>query len=498
MISQESIAIIFFFYGLAFFSMGLAITLELGNCSDVRMRTALRPLAVFGLLHGFHEWVEMFELLNLLSLGSVERLVLEMARLAMLAWSFLSLAAFGAYLLVRDESLQKYSLLVPVGLTSVWSFGLFILRNIYPYPVILDVSDVWTRYVLAIPAALIACIGLVVQQREFRRAGMAQFGRDSLWAAVAFFWYGFVGQTFTRYSSLPPSDVINQGLFIELFGFPVQLLRASAAVLASFFVIRFLRAFEVETQNQLEELRAAQLREAQRREALRGELLHRIVEAQEAERQRIARELHDETGQSLTALGLGLRGVATILRQDVDKAAYNLRQLEGLTARSLDELQRLIADLRPSHLDDLGLAATLRWYTTELSSHSELQIGLVFEGEMQPLPGGVKTTLFRIIQEAITNVIKHARASHIQVRLVYNERVVVAEVIDDGRGFDPKRLDGTSRSFGLLGMRERASLLGGRLEIHSQPGHGTRVKVVIPYPETVEQIEDEHPDSVGR
>jgi signal transduction histidine kinase len=497
MTTQESIAIIFFFYGLAFFSMGLAITLELGNCSDVRMRTALRPLAVFGLLHGFHEWVEMFELLHLLNLDSVERLILEMSRLAMLAWSFLSLAAFGAYLLVRDENQQKFSLLVPVGLTTVWSFGLFILRDIYPYPVILDVADVWTRYVLAIPGALLACIGLVVQQREFRRAGMAQFGRDSLWAAVAFFWYGFVGQTFTRYSPLPPSDVINQGLFIELFGFPVQLLRAGAAILASFFVIRFLRAFEVETQRQLEELRAAQLREARQREALRGELLHRIVEAQEAERQRIARELHDETGQSLTALGLGLRGISSHIHQDVDKAAHNLRQLESLTARSLDELQRLIADLRPSHLDDLGLAATLRWYTAEMQNRSELQIGLVFEGEIRPLPGEVKTTLFRIVQEALTNVLKHAHASQVQVRLAYNERVVVAEITDNGRGFDPQRLGETTQSFGLLGMRERASLLGGRLEVHSQPGRGTQVQVVIPYPDLVEQSENEHTNSAG-
>jgi signal transduction histidine kinase len=284
---------------------------------------------------------------------------------------------------------------------------------------------------------------------------------------------------------------------MELFGFPVQLLRAGAAVLASFFVIRFLRAFEVEAQSQLEELRAAQLREAQRREALRGELLHRIVEAQEAERQRIARELHDETGQSLTALGLGLRGVATLLRQDVDRAAHNLRQLEGLTARSLDELQRLIADLRPSHLDDLGLAATLRWYTTELQNRSGIKIDMEFEGDIRPLPGGVKTTLFRVVQEALTNVVKHAKASHVQVHLAYNERVVVAEIVDDGRGFDPQRLNGTSRSFGLLGMRERASLLGGRLEVHSQPGEGTQVQVVIPFPESVEQIENEHTDSVS-
>jgi len=240
---------------------------------------------------------------------------------------------------------------------------------------------------------------------------MFQFGRDSLWAAIAFFWYGLIGQIFARASLLPPSDVINQGLFLELFGFPVQLLRASAAIVASFFVIRFLRAFEVETKRQIVDLQAAQLEEAQRREALRRDILRRIVGAQEAERQRIARELHDETGQALTAIGLGLRGVATTLRQDVDKAAHNLRQLEGPVTHSLDELQRLIADLRPSHLDDLGLAATLRWFVTELQNRSELDIDLVFLGDKHSLPMEVKTALFRIIQEALTNVHKHAFAS---------------------------------------------------------------------------------------
>ena len=495
--SPESIAIIFFFYGLAFYSMGLAITLEVGNCSDKRMRTALRPLAVFGILHGLHEWLEMFGLLGILQPEDSGLLLLEFLRLAMLAWSFLSLAAFGAYLIVRDERQQRYSLLIPVGLTAIWSFGLFIFRNIYPYPEILAVADVWTRYSLAIPAALLASIGLIIQQREFRQAGMAEFGRDSLWAAVAFFWYGMIGQVFVRYSLLPPSNVINQGMFIELFGFPVQLLRAGAAIFASFFVIRFLRAFEVETVRHIEELRAAQLEEARQREALRGELLSRIVEAQEAERQRIARELHDETGQSLTAIGLGLRGIATIIRQDVDKAAHNLRQLEGLTVQSLDELQRLIADLRPSHLDDLGLSATLRWYTAELQNRSHVSVDLIIEGDKKDLSNELKTALFRIIQEALNNVIKHANANWVQVCLIYNENEVEALVVDNGIGFDPELLADTSRSFGLIGMSERAALLGGNMEIQSQPGQGTRVQVIIPYPQSMEHNKYEHTDPVS-
>ena len=123
----------------------------------------------------------------------------------------------------------------------------------------------------------------------------------------------------------------------DLFGFPVQMLRAMAALVVTIFVMRFMRSFEVETRRRIDELQEARLQEAERREALKGEMLRQVVAAQEAERQRIARELHDETGQSLTALGLGLRGVSSNLRQNVDKAAHNLRQLEGMAAQALDE-----------------------------------------------------------------------------------------------------------------------------------------------------------------
>jgi len=248
-----------------------------------------------------------------------------------------------------------------------------------------------------------------------------------------------------------------------------------------------LRAFEVETRNKIAALQAAQLEDAQRREAQRGELLKRVVMAQETERQRIARELHDETGQALTAIGLGLRGVSTMLRADVEKAAHNLRHLESLTDKSLNELQRLIADLRPSHLDDLGLPAALRWYAGEVQSRAPLAVSVEVVGEPRPIPSAVKTALFRVVQEALTNVIKHAQAENVRVRLSYDDGTVSALIEDDGQGFDPGRLAFTRRpSWGLLGMQERASLLGGQFTLQSSPGQGTCVEVIIPFNETVE------------
>lgn len=484
--STAGLVLIYFFYGLAFFSMGLIVLIERNRGSDTRLRHALYPLIGFGLVHGGHEWLEIFEVLGLLPLHFAEPLLWESLRIAILAISFFSLTAFGASLLSPNEKIRRLSYLVTLFQAAIWGFGLLAMaRNYNVQGELWVVADVWTRYVVAIPGALLACLGLINQQRVFRLAGLDKFSRDSLWGAVAFAWYGLIGQTFTKASPLFPSNILNQELFFETFGFPVQLLRAAAAIAVAIFVSRFLRSFEVETQRQIDDLRSAQLLEAQRKEALRGEFLRQVVSAQESERQRIARELHDETGQALTALGLGLRGVSSSVRMDTEKAASNLRQLEGMAVRSLDELRRLISDLRPSHLDDLGLAAAIRWYVGDIQERTSLSINLdIPPDEECNLPATISTTLFRVVQEALTNVVKHAVAEHAWVRLNRIDGIVTLEIEDDGIGFDPGgKLSKGQTAWGLLGMEERATLLGGELHLQSQPGDGTCITVQVPCPD---------------
>jgi len=490
-------ATIFFFYGLAFFSMGLAIMLEIGRGADARLRHALRPLAAFGLVHGAHEWLEMFQTLDLLPGQLTLPLVWHSLRITLLALSFLALGAFGASLVSPNDRFRRVSLVIPLALSGLWGVGLLLLRGRFLGEQIWSVADVWTRYVLAIPSALLASAGLIIQQRAFRQAGMAQFGRDSLWAAVAFAWYGLIGQVFTRPSPLPPSTILNTDLFLDWFGFPVQLLRAAAAIVSAVFVTRFLRSFEVETQRQIAALQAARLDEAERRQALRGELFRRVVSAQEAERTRIARELHDETGQDLSAIALGLRAAASALPADSEKASRHLRQLEGLVGRSLDELERLVADLRPSQLDDLGLPAALRWYASQIQARRALKVSVEVLGEPKELSTTVSTALFRVAQEALNNAMRHAEAQNARVRLYYGAQSASLRVEDDGKGFDPSRVMNLDHpSWGLMGMNERATLLGGRLNLRSQPGEGTQVEVIIPYHQE-SGIGDEHTVAAG-
>src|SRR4030065_97047 len=138
--------------------------------------------------------------------------------------------------------------------------------------------------------------------------------------------------------------------------------------MAAFFITRSLRAFEVESNQRIQELRQAQLAEQQRLDELRADLLHRTVIAQESERQRIARELHDETGQTLTALGMGLRGMSEMISTNRNRAIEQANQLEKLAMDGVEGLQRMVAGLHPPPLDDLGLPAALPWYANDIST----------------------------------------------------------------------------------------------------------------------------------
>lgn len=223
--------------------------------------------------------------------------------------------------------------------------------------------------------------------------------------------------------------------------------------------------------------------ELHQKERVRGELLARIIRAQEEERQRIARELHDSIGQSLNALVFGLNAVATALEQTPEQVGSLVERLKVSASDTVKELQGLIYDLRPSLLDDLGLIRALRWYAQERLQTHGVEVTMDMPSEAQRLPAEVETALFRIGQEALTNVAKHAQADHVHITLRFEPTWVSMEIIDNGLGFaipNPLTEPDGRRGWGLLGMQERAVLLGGELFIESEPGCGARLTVKLP------------------
>lgn len=692
----RNIIAVFFFYGLAFFAMGLALALASRRASEFRFAQAIVPLAVFGILHGIHEWVEMYQKIGSLTTGYTPGLVDEIVRLLLLVASLLALMAFGLILL-SPERLRARLLIVALGaMLLVWLASVVItstsLRSTAEQT--LAQADVLARYSLAIPAALVGAWALMTQQRTFREYDMPQFGRDLVWVTTALALYGVVGQLFVRQTAIVPSNIVNSTLFLQWFGVPVQLFRGAMAAVMVVFMLRALSAFELENKRRLavanqakldaqaealaverrigqereqlnadlrrtaqelalllelsnvlamplalqERLRSALQRlvnsidfadaglvllrqagsgavetqvatgftagdgdqwlesaralgvacadrgmvmcqhrdgttmavpftealveprchlqpspttmislpmmveqqvigsivlaqsetsahqglsqpelelllgiarqlslsienarlyqAAQEHERVLGAMLRQVVGAQEAERQRIARELHDATGQSLTAISLGLRGVETMLGQaDPAKLADQIAELRTYSTNALGELRSIIADLRPSILDDMGLAAALKWYVQGYERRRSIATALEVTGTPLRLPAEVETVLFRVTQEALTNVAKHAEASSVTVRLDHGPGQVTLTVEDNGSGFDPREVlrdDGQPTGWGLLDIQERAALVGGTYRIDSRPGHGTSVQITVPLkPETVEIDHDQ-------
>ena len=483
-IFTNNIIAIYFFYGLSFFIMGLAVLLEFGHSSKLDFARALRPLIGFGIIHGCHEWFEMFLLIRERISGPYTAPWVLPVRLIALATSFLFLIAFGARLITGVEKRKLYIGMLSV-ITAIWMIGLLgVIFNPSTSQSRAVAADVYTRYALAIPGAVLTVWGLIIQRRKFIQVGMSSFGLDVLLAAIAFGLYGGVGQLFAGRSIIFPSEYLNSETFLRWFGFPVQVFRAGMATMAAVFITRSLRAFEVESNQRIEELRNAQLAEQQRLEALRAELLHRTVIAQESERQRIARELHDETGQTLTAQGMGLRGMSETITTNRNRAIEQANQLEKLAMEGVEELQRMVSGLHPPQLDDLGLYAALRWYTNDLSSRSGITINLVNRGGKPKLTSDIRAVVFRIAQEAINNVIRHADASRIDIQLDYTSSNIYLRVEDNGQGFNTdlvlKKKPGRPTAWGLLGMVERAALVGGTCHILSHPGKGTLIEVNVP------------------
>jgi len=207
-------------------------------------------------------------------------------------------------------------------------------------------------------------------------------------------------------------------------------------------------------------------------------LSQQILQAQEEERARIARELHDEAAQWLTSLLIRQR---LLLRNLPPEMRPEVEELQRMTAAALEHLRRIAMELRPAILDDLGLVEALRWQAEEFQKQTGVPITLRVQGRIERLPRQVELVLYRVAQEALTNIARHARATRVEVTLNCSTEHLELFIADDGVGFDPEAVRRSrARSLGLIGMAERLALIGGTLEIDSAPGKGTRIRARVP------------------
>jgi len=213
-------------------------------------------------------------------------------------------------------------------------------------------------------------------------------------------------------------------------------------------------------------------------------LTRRLEAAKEDERKRIARELHDELGPTLTAVIINLQLLSTQRKPEL--LARRFEETVDLVDRMIQRIREISLDLRPPLIDELGLVPALSGYLESMSERTGIRIALRGDKELGPLPAHVPITVFRVIQEAVTNVIRHAGSCRVEVAVRRNGSGIDVSVEDDGKGFDVAATmehAATGKAIGLLGMQERVGMVGGEIEIHSTRGAGTRIRVRLPLSE---------------
>jgi two-component system sensor histidine kinase UhpB len=212
-------------------------------------------------------------------------------------------------------------------------------------------------------------------------------------------------------------------------------------------------------------------------------LSERAMNAQEEERKRIARSLHDDTGQSLSTLIINLERLENHLPKDKAELLNRLQSIRQMAKDSLECLRSIIYDLRPAILDDLGLLPAIRWYARTNLEQAGIQVELNFPEELPDLPQPLATTLFRITQESVNNIIHHSQAKKATITMSIREGILSLRVKDDGLGFDPLQMTQEAihlQHWGLVGIQERIELVGGKLALSSDPTHGTIITITVP------------------
>lgn len=478
----ELLLIVYFLYGLSFFSMGLILILESTRTSSPELIRLLRPLAIFGLLHGIHEWLEIF-------LIQASRFQMDLPQgihwlhLFMLTTSFVALAIYGmrAFRTLRNYytplayfgmiTLPIYALFV--GADVLWVFA---NENISAYSLMVTL----VRYLLAVPSAALATIGLNAASTRALANGRIPLNVYLKWASIGFAAYS-ITQLFVSPIPAMVASVLNAESFYALTGIPIQAVRTVTGIVITISMFGSTNFLEKERQDEQRAVQKMRMDVLERQEQLGKELLRNTIRTQEEERARIARELHDEMAQTLTAFTLDVATLQNALPK-VNSTQVILNRLQNLSRQMSQSMVQLVYSLRPPHLDELGLVTALKYMLEGDFQHRGLKAKMEINGNPNRIDPLVETVLFRVAQEALTNVLRHAETKEADLCLEYRSESVLLRISDRGNGFNPDQIFVAPRGWGLAGMKERAESVGGKMQIKSHPNQGTTVEVEIPVP----------------
>ncbi len=448
--------IILFIYGQVFFVLGMAIFLQSRRHSRLRLARDLRWLAVFGILHGLHEWGLVFIPLQSTYLADNWIRLLLMMQVWLLTGSFICLLVFGVRLVETSFAWLRW---IAVGLAGGWivvfSTPIFIGESFVDW---LYFSSVAARYLLGFTGAALSAYGLyklahsdvvLLNGRKFH-----QMLRLAGWSLLA---YAFFGGLLVGKGTFFPANIVNQELLESWVHLPVELFRSFAGLILAVSIIRALEIFEVEVDRLIEKME---------------------VEAiQAAERERIGQDIHDGAMQGAYSVSLILNSMARQVAE-IPAAAARLQQAQQVLEQLILDLRSYMTSLRHALPQD-SVIEELRQLVAQTRFRSLVDIQLDLSAA--PTLDNIESRrLLNLTQEALANVVRHAEATAVTIRLYQENSDYILTITDNGRGFD---LNNIQPGFGLRHMQEQARLLGTQLEIISTIGKGTTYKMKCPLKE---------------
>lgn len=446
---------LYFIYGLSFFLLGFAIVIQRGRTSRLHLASALPMLALFALIHGVAEWGFLFIPIHKPQLDAETVQGLRVVQALMWAVSFVFLICFGLSLLKYHK---KKSILWPLGIVSAFAFfGFWLVDHSVAAWLKRYEFRIFIRYFLCAPGALLASIGLWQQQRELRNLGSEKLLSYLKMASMAFAAYMIAGGLIVNKAEFFPANIINGSDFQELFGFPVELLRASLSIIIAFTISKVLRMFDLEEQSRFAELN--------RREVLAKD------------RERISRDLHDGVIQSIYAVGLilqKLKRTGTVDSQWYNQMDFVLKNLDGIVT----DIRRYIQDLRNGQ-EENDLEVTVNLLENAFSIPIEIE---AYERILHTLSPSARNQINFIIRESLTNICKHAEASKAALSFRTDAEGVEIEIRDNGKGFlgDITTESEEGYKLGLNNIRSRIDALNGRMDL-KKTGMGLSTIIRIPW-----------------
>ncbi len=494
-------------YGQVFFIMGLAIALQSRKRSELALARALPWLAAFGIVHGFVEWGYLFIPIQSGFLPAPLIHGLLYGQLVLKGLSFALLLQFGAELLLSARASapsvngsrapriatgpfgQPWLRIAPAIALMLWAVGTIAI-SVTLHPEFtpsshawlaaghidlavaavgssLPIGDVLSRYMLALPAAALVVIGFWRNAAVLGPLARPPVGAALRLATVAFGVYAILGGLIGMPVPFPPASFLNSTTIRNVAGIPIEVLRSVTGLVIAIAVVRILDLFEQETDVALAEAR-------------RGALLLQ-------ERERIGRDLHDGIIQSIYAVGLHLEGANAELGQadaDREPVRQRLQTVMSELNRITGDIRSYIFDLRSSRLETLDAEEIFAGVADELRANTLVELDLQVTGDYRPqLSREQADQLRHIAAEAFSNVLRHAQAHRVEVRLHCTPSHFTVEIHDDGVGYDTEAAAGRSRggnAQGLANMRRRAEILGGRLVTRSAPGQGSALSLTMP------------------